>query len=376
MGNIRILIVDDSAVVRRFLARLVAEDPELELAGTAASGRLALAKLPIVEPQIVLLDIRMPGMDGLETLTEIKKEYPAIKVIMFSSLTERGAAETLDALAKGAADYVTKPKDVAGFEDAKSELRETLITKIKAIAKLPRKRVSDSSRIMLKPASSVRLTPATNLVRIVAIGTSTGGPNALATLVKSLPDTLSVPILIVQHMPPIFTKLLADRLNGLTELSVKEAMHGVVIKPGEIWIAPGDRHMVVRRQDQSTYLELTRDPPENSCRPSVDVLVRSVIEVYGHQSLAVILTGMGKDGFKECQELRRVGGHVIAQDEESSVVWGMPGYVARGGVAQNCFSIDTIGYEITRLVSLGRVTRVSPESTNRSGSERGGKACP
>lgn len=376
MGNIRILIVDDSAVVRRFLARLVSEDPELELAGTAASGRLALAKLPIVEPQIVLLDIRMPGMDGLETLTHIKKEYPAIKVIMFSSLTARGASETLDALAKGAADYVTKPKDVAGFEDAKSELRETLLTKIKAIAKLPRKRVSDSSRIMLKPPSAVRLTPATNLVRIVAIGTSTGGPNALATLVKSLPDTLSVPILIVQHMPPIFTKLLADRLNGLTKLSVKEAMHGVVIKPGDVWIAPGDRHMTVRRQDQTTYLELNRDPPENSCRPSVDILIRSVIEVYGHQALAVILTGMGKDGFRECKELRRVGGHVIAQDEESSVVWGMPGYVVRGGVAQNNFPIETLGFEITRLVSLGRVTRVSPEVSNPPSAERGGQACP
>ena len=372
MSQIRILVVDDSAVVRRFLARLVAEDEELELAGTAASGRLALAKIPLVEPDIILLDIRMPGMDGLETLTEIKKDHPKIKVIMFSSLTERGASETLEALSKGASDYVTKPRDVAGFEDAKSELRETLLTKIKAIAKVPTKRVSDSSRILLKPASTPRLTPATNLVRVVAIGTSTGGPNALATLVKSLPKSFPVPILIVQHMPPIFTKLLADRLNALTDLPVKEAMHGVVIKAGEIWIAPGDRHMVVRQKGQSTYLELTRDPPENSCRPSVDVLVRSVIEVYGHQALAVILTGMGKDGFRECQALRRLGGHVIAQDEESSVVWGMPGYVVRGGVAQNSFPIDTLGFEVSRLVSLGRITRVSSEgpSASKSGGER------
>jgi two-component system, chemotaxis family, protein-glutamate methylesterase/glutaminase len=354
MGKIRILIVDDSAVVRRFLAQLVGDDPELELAGTAGTGRIALAKMPIVKPDIVLLDIKMPGMDGIETLTQLRREFTSVKVIMFSSLTERGANATLEALSKGASDYVTKPKDMASLSSAKLELRETLLKKIKAIAKRPKKKVSDSSRRMLKQPPRDRLSPSTNLIRVVAIGTSTGGPNALATVVKGLPGDFPVPILCVQHMPPIFTKLLADRLNKLTELSVKEAIHGAIVQPGEMWLAPGDKHMVIKRKDKTNYIELNRNPLENSCRPSVDVLIRSVTELYGNQALAVILTGMGRDGFVACGELRKQGGHVIAQDEESSVVWGMPGYVVRGGVAQASLPIGGISIEIDRLVTLSR----------------------
>jgi two-component system, chemotaxis family, protein-glutamate methylesterase/glutaminase len=374
MTGTRILIVDDSALVRRFLARLIAQDPELELAGTAATGRLCLAKIPLVDPDIVLLDIRMPGMDGLETLSLIKKDYPAIKVIMFSSLTERGASATLEALSRGASDYVTKPRDSASFEASKAAIQKNLIDKIKALSKFPRPRVSDSSRLLVK-APANRLTPSTNLIRVVAIGASTGGPNALATLIKTLPGDLPVPVVCVQHMPPIFTKLLADRLNDLTELSVKEAIHGAMIKAGEFWIAPGGKHMCVREMDRSIYLELNRDPAENSCRPSVDVLIRSVTEVYGSHALAVILTGMGRDGYRACKDLCQIGGQVIAQDEQSSIVWGMPGYVVRSGVAQSALPIEGIAYEIQRLVSAGRVTRPSSRLKKQADMERG-SSCP
>jgi len=348
MKPLRVLIVDDSAVLRRLLGDALASDPEIEVAGTAGNGSLALARIPEVKPDLITLDIEMPGMDGLATITEIRKLYPKLPVIMFSNLTERGAAATLEALARGASDYVTKPTGAVSVEGARARVREELIPKIKSLCAVR----ATFPRLLAAPVAATRA-----LVRIdiVAIGTSTGGPNALAELVPQFPADFPVPIVIVQHMPPLFTRLLADRLNSRSRLQVQEAQAGKKVEGGQVWIAPGDRHMTVARKGGNVVLELKRDPPENSCRPAVDVLFRSVANTYGANALAVVLTGMGADGTLGARVIRDAGGEVIVQDEASSVVWGMPGSVVAASLADRICPLANIASEVVRRVTFPRM---------------------
>ncbi len=351
-------MVDDAVVVRRMLTDVLASDPAFEVAGAAANGRIALAKIPQVNPDIVILDVEMPEMDGLETLAAIRKIYPMMPVIMFSTLTQRGAAATLDALALGANDYVTKPSNVGGATQAIAAIRETLIPKIKMFC--ARVAGFQPAPLVLPPALrshtplALQLPRANNRLDIVAIGISTGGPNALAELMPRFPADFPVPIVIVQHMPPIFTKLLADRLSAKAQIRVDEGSPGSIVQAGVAWVAPGDFHMVVERDGAVTKIGTHREPPENSCRPAVDVLFRSVVKAYGSGTLGIVMTGMGQDGLRGSEYIREVGGQVLAQDEASSVVWGMPGYVVQAGLANRVLPLDQLGAEIVRRVTQSR----------------------
>jgi two-component system chemotaxis response regulator CheB len=356
--KIRVLIVDDSVVIRRVLADELGKDPALEIAGTAANGLIALARLTQVNPDIVILDVEMPEMDGLTALKQLRKTHPRLPVIMFSSLTARGAEATLDALAFGASDYFTKPANVGGLDASLEVVREQLIPKIKALC------IRDGRGTPEKtpPASTISPTsvssspkppaprPASGPVEVLAIGASTGGPNALAELFRKLPADFPVPIVIVQHMPPMFTRLLAERLSAQCSITVQEAAPGAVLAPGMAWIAPGNYHMTVAREGRHVRMLLNQDPPENSCRPAVDVLFRSLAKAYGSNSLSVILTGMGQDGLRGCEFVREAGGQILAQDEATSVVWGMPGYVARAGLSDRVLPLSLIADEILRRV--------------------------
>jgi len=352
MAPIRILIVDDSVVSRRLLSDLLSGDPALEVVATAGDGRIALAKIPQLNPDLITLDVEMPVMDGLETLRAIRKLYAKLPVIMFSTLTERGAAATLDALSLGASDYVTKPSNTGSPAVAIERIRAELIPKIKALCggRVP---LNFSPLSGFRPAAKVRLR-FNPRIDIVAIGTSTGGPNALSTLIPQFPADFPVPIVIVQHMPPLFTRLLAERLNAVGQLEVKEGRAGQKLQRGQIWIAPGDYHMTVVRQGTEFLLGINRDPQENSCRPAVDVLFRSVAQTYGGNVLAVVLTGMGADGTRGSADIREAGGEVIAQDEASSVVWGMPGSVVAANLADRVCPLAGIVPEVVRRVSMQR----------------------
>jgi len=350
MQPVRILVVDDSAVIRKVLTHLLSSDPEIVVVGTAGNGHQALARIPETMPDLLTLDIEMPGMDGLETLVEIRKLYPKLPVIMFSTLTERGATATLDALARGASDYVTKPSQSGGSETSRERVQEELIRKIKALCLVrvppPRPRVRPPF-----PTASAR---APGRVDVVAIGTSTGGPNALTVLIQQIPADFPVPIVIVQHMPALFTRLLAERLNALGRLQVREGKAGEKLQRGQIWIAPGDFHMTVARKGPDFVLGINHDPQENSCRPAVDVLFRSVAESYRSNVLAVVLTGMGSDGTRGSSAIRQAGGEVIVQDEASSVVWGMPGNVVAASLSDSIYPLAGIAPELVRRVSLRR----------------------
>jgi two-component system chemotaxis response regulator CheB len=357
MPKIRILVVDDSVVVRRMVSDALASDPQLEVAGTAANGKIALAKIPQVNPDIVILDVEMPELDGIGTLVGIRRSQPALPVIMYSTLTERGAEATLEALSKGATDYVTKPSNVGSAAQGLECIRTQLIPKIKAICG---RALGLPAPSPLAAGASKTLTPCLPFPRreeridVVAIGVSTGGPNALASLIPTLPRDLPVPVVIVQHMPPVFTRLLAERLAAKSQIGVEEGYPGAALEPGCAWIAPGDYHMVVASDHHQVTLRTHQGPPENSCRPAVDVLLRSVADVYKAHALVVVMTGMGQDGLRGCEHIRESGGQILAQDQATSVVWGMPGFVANAGLADKVLPLNQLGMEILRRVQNGR----------------------
>lgn len=356
MPPIRILVVDDSALHRKMLCAALSGDAAIEVAGVAADGRIALSKMQQLHPDLITLDIEMPGWNGLETLVEIRKLDPKLPVIMFSSFTEHGAAATLEALARGASDYAAKPAQAASFDEAKERVRADLIPKIKALCP---QLVSSSIARPTQQSSPARIRASgapRPSVEVLAVGASTGGPNALAALLANFPADFPVPILIVQHMPPIFTRLLAERLSKSSQIHVCEGETGKILGPGTAWIAPGGDHMIVERQGAEVRLEINREAPENSCRPSVDVMFRSVAQVYGAHALSVVMTGMGSDGVRGAQQLCEAGGEVIVQDEASSVVWGMPGLVAAAGHASGIYSLENLGPEILRRVMSRRST--------------------
>lgn len=379
MRKIRVLVVDDSVVVRRVVMDELAAQPDIDVVGAAASGRTALEKLPQLEPDLVILDIEMPEMDGLTALTEMRRTHPRLPIIMFSSLTELGAAATLDALSRGASDFFAKPRSSGSLDDSRRVIRKELLPAIRAlcarlvgadlnkVAATPTggmsSAVGDGAKAASArpsgspPSSSTSPSQASarlGRIELVAIGASTGGPNALADLFSALPRDFPVPLLVVQHMPPMFTRLLADRLTKISPIPTTEAESGMELAPGRALIAPGDHHLILRRDGVRMRAVVNQEPPENSCRPAVDPLFRSVAELYGRHVLAVVLTGMGQDGLRGCEAIRAASGQILAQDEATSVVWGMPGAVSRAGLADAVLPLSEIAQEIVRRTRLGR----------------------
>ncbi|MGH8888559.1 MAG: protein-glutamate methylesterase/protein-glutamine glutaminase [Acidothermaceae bacterium] len=352
MASIGVLVVDDSVVIRRMVASVLDDDRDIEVVGTAANGRIALDKLPQLRPDIVILDVEMPIMDGLETLRALRVTHPHLPVVMFSTLTERGASATLDALAAGATDYVTKPSHVGSVAASIERVRGELIPKIKGLVGANRERTAPTGGT---PAPVPAVHPVRqDRVDVIAVGCSTGGPDALTAIVAGLPPDLAVPVVVVQHMPPLFTRLFAERLDRSCPLLVREAVDGITLQPGQILVAPGDRHLVLRRQGVEVVTQITQEPPENYCRPSVDVLFRSVAQIYGNGALACVLTGMGRDGVKGSERVRAAGGRIIVQDQASSVVWGMPGAVAAAGLANDIVPLRQLADTLQTAVGAGR----------------------
>lgn len=357
MPKMRVLVVDDAVMMRRMISGVLDDDPEIEVVGVAASGSIALQKIPQVNPDAITMDVEMPGMNGIETVREIRKSYRNLPIIMFSTLTSRGAAATLDAILAGATDYVAKPANVGSITEGIERLRLELIPKIKAhMNNQPKRSVSARASGLPATARATGRKPSGGSIfhppEILCVGSSTGGPNALADVFEGISSDFPLPIAIVQHMPPLFTQLLADRLSRIGNIPFFEGKEGMKLEPGKAYIAPGGKHMVVKKEGHDVYLSLNENPPENSCRPAVDVLFRSIVDVYGGNILGVILTGMGKDGLRGCELIREAGGEVVAQDEESSVVWGMPGYVVQAGLANRELPLLQIAQEINRRVSL------------------------
>ena len=341
------MVVDDSVVIRRLVTHALSEDPDIDVVGSASDGTMALARMQQLRPHVVTLDIEMPRMNGLETLRELRKLYPDVIVIMFSTLTERGAAVTMEALALGAQDYVAKASNMGSLDRSLESLRHELIPKVKQFFRLPSSPLPPTTA---DPQPPMRTRPpgvfAKQIKKLVVIGVSTGGPTALASVIPGLPRDFRLPVLIVQHMPPMFTRLLAERLQAQSTIKVAEAAEGMPIVPGAALIAPGNFHMRIRRDGSQLTVALDQSPPENSCRPAVDVLFRSAAETFGGGVIAVVLTGMGRDGFSGCECLKGQGAYVIAQDEASSVVWGMPGFVSKAGLADATVDLNAVVPEI------------------------------
>lgn len=358
MDKIRVLVVDDSSVVRRMVSNALETDPALEVVGTAANGKIAIAKIPLVNPEVIILDVAMPDMDGLETLAAIRKQDLHLPIIMYSALTDNGAIATIEALSLGASDYVTKPSNMKTKEAALQHIQQQLIPKIKVFSHASKLKNGTPNTLTQKPNFQSKIPHLHSptiawkraKIEIVAIGVSTGGPTALETVLSQLPANFPVPIVIVQHMPPVFTKRLADRLTQKCKIRVSEGSQGGILAPGHAWIAPGDYHIVVEKNGDRAQIRINQEPPENSCRPAVDVLFRSVAKSYGANTLGIVMTGMGQDGLIGCQYIREAGGIVIVQDEKTSVVWGMPGIVANSGLADIVLPLDEIAGETIRRV--------------------------
>ena len=343
--RVRVLHIDDSVVMRSLLRMVLEPQPSIEIAATASTGEEGLATFDRVHPDLVLLDIEMPGMNGLEVLSALRRRDRRVPVIMCSTLTSRGARITIEALSRGATDYVTKPGARHNLRDGVDTLGRELIPKIAAL--FPQE--SHPTGAALPQPQRPALPPAVPYPpKIVVIGVSTGGPAALELLLPKIPSNFPLPILIVQHMPRLFTGLLAERLNGLCPLHVREAAPDTRAEPGVIDIARGDWHLEILRD---LRLRLNQNPAENFCRPSVDVLFRTATEACAGRTLGIILTGMGSDGLHGSRAMRAAGGTILAQDAATSVVWGMPGAVTNAGLANKVLPLDAIAGEILRLVS-------------------------
>lgn len=358
MENIRLLIVDDSVVARSVIREALSKDSGVEVVGTALNGLQALEKIEECKPDIVTLDVEMPEMNGVEALKRIRARWPQLPVIMFSTLTDRGASTTLEALSLGASDYITKPVANDPTNLSTEHIRNELLPKLKSLCR----HVGLATRRVLAGVSPLPVTRAASAhapAQVVAIGVSTGGPNALNKLIPALPADFPVPILIVQHMPPIFTAHLAEQISKRSQIPVKEGLSGQPLEPGTVWIAPGGYHMVISGTPARPRIILNQGPLENSCRPAVDPLFRSVAQVYGKSALGVILTGMGSDGTQGCARIHASGGQILVQNSETSVVWGMPGSVANTGIADQILPLEEIAGELCRRVGMQLTTSVT-----------------
>ncbi len=371
----RIMVVDDSAVIRGLLTRALEADSTIEVVASVANGEMAVNALDRHDIEVVVLDIEMPVMDGLTALPKMLEKDPALQVLMASTLTRKNAEISLRALSMGAADYVPKPTSTSGVTSGDDFKRE-LVEKVTALGQsrrqhslLPRRRPGPPaapsrdarrplSRPLSRPAKSaapspirapgagpvtLRTGPLMSKPKVIAIGSSTGGPQALFAVLGNLSASVTQPILITQHMPATFTTILAEHIERVAGRPCREAGNGEPVRDGEIYVAPGDYHMVVEKNGLDSVLRIVQTPPENFCRPAVDVMLRSLVDVFGAQVLVVILTGMGHDGLRGSEQVVNAGGSVIAQDEESSVVWGMPGAVATHGLCAKVLPIEEVG---------------------------------
>lgn len=348
---IRVLVVDDSALVRRLITTSLGLDPEIEVIGTAINGRDAIDRVDELKPDAVTLDIEMPVLDGIGALDAIRRRHPRLPIIMFSTLTEKGATKTLEALSLGASDFVTKPSNTTSMAESMASVREQLIPKLKALVGAYRVVGAGRGETPRTPVLPIRASTAPAAPsEVLLIGCSTGGPDALSRVLEELPGTLRVPVLVVQHMPPLFTTMFAERLNRVSALTVREGIDGDTPVAGEVLVAPGGFHMRIRRTAGVVRVHLDEGPQENFVRPAVDALFRSAVELYGGAATALILTGMGSDGMLGCQALADHGGQVVVQDEASSVVWGMPGAVATAGFAHHVLPLEDIAGKVAALI--------------------------
>ena len=354
-GWLRVLAAEDSSLMRAVLGAVFREAgepndglPAMELCGLARDGRECLEELTRLRPDALVLDLEMPKLDGLGVLGEMRRLGIEVPVVLCSAYTERGAQTTLEALALGAQDYVMKPRASTGAEAAKAELRGELLPKLAALVR---------SRVMAGQGARAARTGEGSRVEVVVIGVSTGGPSALESMLPRLPREFPVPVLVVQHMPKLFTGALAERLDRMCRMPVREAYAGAALEGGTIWLAPGDAHMEVAprgRTQGAAEVMLHSRPGLNACRPSVDFLFRSAAERYGASTLALMMTGMGSDGLDGARTVVRVGGTVLAQDEASSAVWGMPGRVVEAGLARETISLDRIATVLEEMAERGR----------------------
>jgi len=374
-----VLAADDSAVMRSVLWKLfslhaenqLSDLPRMELCGVACNGLECLEQVKQACPDVLVLDLEMPGLNGLEVLDRLRIEKPALPVIMCSAYTEHGARSTLEALAHGASDYVMKPAAQRDSIAAMMELTRQLLPRIAALTKNSRQGAQNSGEVAssngLRVISDNTTERASSRIEIVVIGLSTGGPAALEQLLPRLPDDFPVPILIVQHMPKLFTSALAERLDKCCALHVKQAHENAAIHPGTVWLAPGDAHMEVapRRamrgdgdglETCSSRVRLHRQEPLNHCRPSVDYLFFSAARMYGAGALALVMTGMGADGLNGARAVYEGGGVVLAQDEATSAVWGMPARVSEAGIASLTLPLWNIAETLKQRVWVGRHT--------------------
>ncbi|MBL6948306.1 MAG: chemotaxis response regulator protein-glutamate methylesterase [Rhodospirillales bacterium] len=376
------MLVDDSAVIRGLIARMITPDPEITVIASVPDGAQAVKRMSQRDIDVIVLDIEMPVMDGLTALPKLIEADPNVKIVMASTLTEKNADISLKALEAGAADYIPKPTSTSEIAGA-SNFRQELLEKIKILgtqarrdAGLPLPKTTTRITQTPTPASAPGQTapgpapkpqpaglyagPVTlrqanyaQKPKLLAIGSSTGGPQALLALFKDLNPALDVPVIITQHMPPTFTRILSEHITKATEWTCTEAQEGEVLKSNHAYIAPGDFHMEVVESPAGPCLKMNKNPPENFCRPAVDPMFRSAVKVFGGRILATILTGMGNDGLKGGQEVINAGGTMVAQDEKSSVVWGMPGAVATAGLCSAVLPVAQLGGHINKIFVKG-----------------------
>ncbi|QDT45784.1 Chemotaxis response regulator protein-glutamate methylesterase [Gimesia alba] len=357
---IRVLIVDDSAVIRGLISKSLEQEPEIIVAGTAMNGERALSWMASNPVDVVILDVEMPVMDGLTALQKIQKDFPAIPVIMASGLTSKGAETTVKALSLGAVGCVAKPQTASAAESIRVLSRE-LVMMIKAVSAKNSSPSTQTHPATPNPTSHQTQAPQPNSSanrlftknikffkqpEVLVIGTSTGGPKALAELLPQIPVDFPIPILIVQHMPPGFTEILAQHIQKDSGRTCVEAIHNDPLESHKTYVAPGGSHLLIGEKNGQKVTLINQDPPEHFCRPSVNPLFRSAAEHFGNSTLAVMLTGMGEDGIEGSHDIARAGGTIIAQDEASSVVWGMPAAVACAGIADKVLPLSEIAAEI------------------------------
>ncbi len=339
-------VIDDSAVARGLWSRLIDAEPDMTVVGTAADGLSGLEALRRLRADIVILDLEMPGMGGEAVLPRILDECPGTQVIVASALTTAGSQAAVSALTLGAAECVAKPTSLSPAAGVR-KVAEELLAKIRAL-----RREREPSAAVPAGAKTTE-TPRSASPAAIVVGASTGGPNALVTLLSGLAPRFPLPILIVQHMPAYFIPALSERIALETRRDCRLALQGERVVPGRIYLAPGDRHLNVISTREGATIRLSDDEPENFCRPAVDPLFRSAAAAYGNRLIAVVLTGMGEDGRAGAEEVTRAGGLVLAQDEASSVVWGMPGAVARAGLASEVLPVEQLAHRLGELVSGG-----------------------
>lgn len=359
MDRIRVVAADHSALARKVLKEALSAASDIELIGVVGTLGLALSKCADVTPQVIVLDLLMPEEGWQRAMAKLRKAQPHARIVAISPDTTEGRQALLEAVSCGASESVRRPASDVELVNVKDAFGERLLAKVRSAAAAPDVCSLALSRTAMRPRPALPTVPRASApsgpIEIVAIGVSTGGPNALATVLAGLPGDLPVPVVLVQHMPPVFTANLAAHLDSLCELEVREAADGMDVRAGTVLIAPGDWHMALKRGPTGGVVATTHQgPPENFCRPAVDVLFRSVAELYRGGTLAVVLTGMGQDGLLGAQVIGSAGGTIVAQDEATSVVWGMPGMVARAGVADEVLPLPAIAPYIVRKVQLSR----------------------